>query len=48
VLANLVHQFKWELPDGVAGLKTLDMSETFGLTMHRKTPLVAVATLNNK
>jgi cytochrome P450 len=46
VLANLVHQFKWELPDGVAGLETLDMSETFGLTMHRKTPLVAVATCN--
>ncbi|WJX88761.1 hypothetical protein P8452_70812 [Trifolium repens] len=46
VLANLVHQFKWELPGGVAGLETLDMSETFGLTMHRKTPLVAVATCN--
>lgn len=44
VLANLVHQFNWELP----GLETLDMSETFGLTMHRKTPLLAVATLKNK
>jgi len=46
VLANLVHQFNWELPGGDAGLETLDMSETFGLTMHRKTPLLAVATLN--
>ncbi|OIW00296.1 hypothetical protein TanjilG_27547 [Lupinus angustifolius] len=43
VLANLVHQFDWALPGGVAG-DTLDMSETVGLTMHRKIPLVAVAT----
>ncbi|KAE9610104.1 putative cytochrome P450 [Lupinus albus] len=43
VLANLVHQFDWALPGGVAG-ETFDMSETFGLTMHRKIPLVAVAT----
>ncbi|KAK7291589.1 hypothetical protein RIF29_06855 [Crotalaria pallida] len=43
VLANLVHQFDWGLPDG-ASVENLDMSETFGLTMHRKIPLVAVAT----
>jgi cytochrome P450 len=43
VLANLVYQFDWKLPDGVAG-RDLDMSETFGLTLHRKYPLLAVAT----
>ncbi|XP_045822885.1 cytochrome P450 736A117-like [Trifolium pratense] len=43
VLANLVYQFDWKLPDGVAG-KDLDMSETGGITCHRKYPLLAVAT----
>ncbi|PNX96920.1 cytochrome p450 71a1-like protein, partial [Trifolium pratense] len=43
VLANLVYQFDWKLPDGIAG-KDLDMSETVGLTCHRKYPLLAVAT----
>ncbi|XP_061364864.1 cytochrome P450 736A117-like [Gastrolobium bilobum] len=42
VLANLVHQFDWTLPGGAA-METLDMSETVGLTMHRKSPLIAVA-----
>ncbi|KAE9610106.1 putative cytochrome P450 [Lupinus albus] len=42
VLANLVHQFDWALPGGIA--ESLDMSETVGLTMHRKIPLVAFAT----
>lgn len=46
VLANLVHQFNWELPGGTAGVEALDMSETVGLTMHRKTPLIAVASPN--
>ncbi|KAL2330868.1 hypothetical protein Fmac_018449 [Flemingia macrophylla] len=40
-LANLVHRFDWALPDGD---NTIDMSETIGLTMHRKTPLTVVAT----
>lgn len=44
LLANLVHQFDWALP---AGVETLDMTETVGITMHRKTPLMAVATPNN-
>jgi cytochrome P450 len=43
VLANLVHQFNWELPDGAAGLEKLDMSETIGFIAHRNTPLVALA-----
>ncbi|PNY10522.1 cytochrome p450 71a26-like protein [Trifolium pratense] len=42
VLANLVYQFEWQLPDGVAG-ENLDMSETGGITCHRKYPLLAVA-----
>ncbi|XP_058730889.1 cytochrome P450 736A117-like [Vicia villosa] len=47
VLANLVFQFDWKLPDGVEG-KDLDMSETFGITCHRKYPLLAVATKHEK
>jgi cytochrome P450 len=43
VLANLVHQFNWELPGGAAGLEKLDMSETIGFIAHRNTPLVALA-----
>lgn len=42
VLANVVHQFDWVLPDG---LEDLDMSETQGLTMHRKFPLTAIASI---
>lgn len=42
VLANIVHQFDWELPGGVTR-ESLDMTETTGLTSHRKVPLVAVA-----
>ncbi|KAK7401531.1 hypothetical protein VNO78_13080 [Psophocarpus tetragonolobus] len=40
VLANLAHQFDWTL---LSGDKTLDVSETIGLTMHRKSPLMAIA-----
>ena len=47
VLANLVHQFDWKLPDGVAE-KDLDMSETVGLSCHKKYPLLAVATKYGK
>ncbi|MED6193677.1 hypothetical protein PIB30_021818 [Stylosanthes scabra] len=43
VLANLLHQFDWRLPSN-EGNNYLDMSETVGITMHRKTPLVAIAT----
>ncbi|CAI8618190.1 unnamed protein product [Vicia faba] len=47
VLANLVCQFDWKLPDGVAG-KDLDMSESVGIACHRKYPLLAVATKHEK
>ncbi|XP_058763255.1 cytochrome P450 736A117-like [Vicia villosa] len=46
VLANLVHQFNWELPGG-AGAK-VDMSEAFGFTVHRKFPLMAYAAVSNQ
>ncbi|WJX52171.1 hypothetical protein P8452_38309 [Trifolium repens] len=47
VLANLVYQFDWKFPDGIAA-ENLDMSETVGLTCHRKYPLLAVATTYEK
>jgi cytochrome P450 len=47
VLANLVYQFDWKLPDGIAA-ENLDMSETVGLTCHIKYPLLAVATKYQK
>ncbi|XP_022865123.1 cytochrome P450 71A8-like [Olea europaea var. sylvestris] len=43
VLANLVHKFDWELPDGAKG-EDIDMSEVRALTVPRKNPLIAVAT----
>ncbi|KAL2333080.1 hypothetical protein Fmac_014293 [Flemingia macrophylla] len=43
VLANIVHQFDWEVPAGVAGDQAFDMSETTGLTVHRKFPLLALS-----
>ncbi|KAM0940841.1 putative cytochrome P450 [Dioscorea sansibarensis] len=41
-LANLVHQFDWEMPNGLSA-EDLNMDEAQGLTMHRKYPLVLVA-----
>ncbi|KAL9239174.1 hypothetical protein vseg_013519 [Gypsophila vaccaria] len=43
VLAKLVNEFNWSLPNGVCR-QNLDMSESTGLTMHRKSPLFVVAT----
>ncbi|XP_065874460.1 cytochrome P450 736A117-like [Euphorbia lathyris] len=42
-LANIVYKFDWSLPSGV-GEEDLDMTESVGLTTHRKFPLFAVAT----
>lgn len=42
-LANLVYKYDLALPDDVRGEK-LDMSEFTGLTLHRKSPLLVVAT----
>ncbi|XP_034672708.1 cytochrome P450 71A2-like [Vitis riparia] len=43
VLANLVHRFDWEVGGG-SRREDLDMTECTGLTIHRKVPLLAVAT----
>ncbi|KAH6772009.1 hypothetical protein C2S51_010413 [Perilla frutescens var. frutescens] len=43
LLANIVHKFDWELPNGVEG-KDLDVTEKPGITIHRAVPLLAVAT----
>ena len=43
VLANLLYWFDWELPGGAKG-EDLDMSEVFGLSIHKKVPLHLVAT----
>ncbi|XP_059639287.1 cytochrome P450 71AP13-like [Cornus florida] len=41
-LTQLLHSFDWELPPGIQN-KNLDMTEVFGITMHRKSPLIVVA-----
>ncbi|GKV33810.1 hypothetical protein SLEP1_g42264 [Rubroshorea leprosula] len=41
-LANLVHKFDWTLPGG-AKEKDIDLSESIGITTHRKFPLIAIA-----
>lgn len=43
VLANIVHQFDWAVPGGLLGEKALDLSETTGLSVHKKLPLMALA-----
>ncbi|KAH7833193.1 hypothetical protein Vadar_003946 [Vaccinium darrowii] len=40
-LANLVQRFNWKLPDNVKP-DNVDMEEEYGLTTHRKIPIVAV------
>ncbi|KAI3763170.1 hypothetical protein L1987_53621 [Smallanthus sonchifolius] len=42
-LANLVYKYDLELPEEVNAVE-LDMSEITGLTLHRKSPLLVVAT----
>ncbi|GER56760.1 cytochrome P450 [Striga asiatica] len=42
-LAKLVHSFEFALPDGEKE-EDLDMSETEGLTLHKRLPLLVVAT----
>ena len=41
-LAQILHSFDWELPPGVSA-KDLDMTEVFGITMHRKYGLEVLA-----
>lgn len=42
-LASLLHKFNWALPGG-AKPEDLDVTEAFGLSVHRKFPLLAIAT----
>lgn len=44
MLSNLMHRFDWELPEGKAG-RDIDMSEVFGLVVHRKKKLLVVPKL---
>ncbi|TKY51483.1 Geraniol 8-hydroxylase [Spatholobus suberectus] len=41
MLAAFVHSFKWELPQGVTP-QTLDMSEQYGITLKKLSPLCAI------
>ncbi|CAN6585455.1 unnamed protein product [Malus baccata var. baccata] len=41
-LANIVHKFDWALPGGASG-ENLDMTESTGITAHKKDPLRSVA-----
>ncbi|THG15163.1 hypothetical protein TEA_019073 [Camellia sinensis var. sinensis] len=43
VLASLVHKFDWALPGRVTG-DDMDLAESSGITIHRKFPLILVAT----
>ncbi|KAL9228375.1 hypothetical protein vseg_003964 [Gypsophila vaccaria] len=43
LLANLVNSFDWELPVNVKP-KSLDMTETSGVVIHRRDPLLVIAT----
>ncbi|KAL1195064.1 Cytochrome P450 76C4 [Cardamine amara subsp. amara] len=41
MLASLLYSFDWKLPNGVVS-ENLDMDETFGITLHKTNPLLAV------
>ncbi|KAL8041860.1 hypothetical protein ABFX02_09G011700 [Erythranthe guttata] len=45
-LANLLFRFDWKLPEGMSA-DDVDMEEAVGITMHKKIPLVLVATSMN-
>ncbi|KAL5993810.1 hypothetical protein ACLOJK_038167 [Asimina triloba] len=40
-LANLLYRFEWDLPAG-ANHKSLDMSESSGIVVHKKFPVLLV------
>ncbi|CAL5375050.1 unnamed protein product [Camellia sinensis] len=42
-LANLVYKFYFAIPNGARG-EDLDMSEAIGLTVHKRSPILAVVT----
>uniref|UniRef100_A0A7N0TJ76 Cytochrome P450 n=1 Tax=Kalanchoe fedtschenkoi TaxID=63787 RepID=A0A7N0TJ76_KALFE len=46
VVANMLHCFDWDLPEGVK-MEDVCMEEEGGVTMHKKTPLILVPTRVN-
>uniref|UniRef100_A0A0A9BTT8 Uncharacterized protein n=1 Tax=Arundo donax TaxID=35708 RepID=A0A0A9BTT8_ARUDO len=44
MLANLMYHFNWELPSGLTG-RGIDMTESFGVTVHRTEKLLLVPVL---
>ncbi|KDP25562.1 hypothetical protein JCGZ_20718 [Jatropha curcas] len=44
LLASLIHQFDWKLPNGMA-INDMDMSDQFGTTLQKATPLTAIPLL---
>ncbi|PON96764.1 Cytochrome P450, E-class, group I [Trema orientale] len=46
ILANLLYWFDWNLPPGQTG-KDLDMSDIFGLVIHKKVPLRLVPVIHS-
>ncbi|KAK4370804.1 hypothetical protein RND71_010279 [Anisodus tanguticus] len=44
-LAQLLHSFDWELPPGIEA-KDMDMTEAFGISMPRISPLILIAKLH--
>ncbi|XP_039145924.1 cytochrome P450 71A1-like [Dioscorea cayenensis subsp. rotundata] len=45
-LANILYHFNWELPFGIC-CKDIDMTETFGIVLHKKLPLCLQARPTN-
>lgn len=41
MLANLVHNFDWEMPDGLKP-ENMNMKDRFGITLQKDEPLVAI------
>ena len=41
-VANLLFRFDWKLPEGISA-KDIDMDESIGIVMHKKTPLCLIA-----
>ncbi|KAL1542024.1 cytochrome P450 71A9-like [Salvia divinorum] len=45
-VANLLFRFDWKLPEGISA-EEVDMNESLGIVMHKKTPLCLIATSVN-
>ncbi|CAH9129140.1 unnamed protein product [Cuscuta epithymum] len=43
-LANLLYWFDWQLPERMS-VEEVDMDETFGITVHKRTPLCLLASI---